>query len=125
MRIETGNAGSDGCRVSRHGWFGGHFMENRSVLQSCDVEIKWGVHAAGNSKDRFVVNRYARTVSVLVRGRSRLFFRQGKSRREVVLEREGDYVAWDAGLPHRWIADQDSVVLTVRWPSVPGDQVPI
>lgn len=123
MRIETGNAGSGAARVRRQGWFGGHFIDNRSVLHSRDVEIKWGVHAAGDCKNRYVVNQHARTVSVLVRGRFRLFFRQGHLERDVVLEREGDYAAWDAGVAHRWTADLDCVVLTVRWPSLPGDQV--
>ena len=40
--------------------------------------------------------------------------------RTVVLDKQGDYVVWPRGVDHSWYAAEDSVVLTVRWPSVPG-----
>ncbi len=40
--------------------------------------------------------------------------------RDVLLERQGDYVVWGRGTGHSWCAEEESVVLTVRWPSVPG-----
>ncbi len=40
--------------------------------------------------------------------------------RSVVLAEQGDYVVWGHGVDHSWYAEQESVVLTVRWPSVPG-----
>ena len=33
-------------------------------------------------------------------------------------------MVWGRGVDHSWYAEEDSVVLTVRWPSVPGYQVP-
>jgi quercetin dioxygenase-like cupin family protein len=62
-------------------------------------------------------------MSVLIRGRFRLEFHDGNRARDLLLEREGDYALWDAGVPHNWVAEEDSVMLTVRWPSVPEDQV--
>ncbi|WP_374005171.1 hypothetical protein [Streptomyces ipomoeae] len=41
-----------------------------------------------------------------------------------MLERQGDYVVWGRGVDHSWVAEEESVVLTVRWPSVPGYAVP-
>jgi quercetin dioxygenase-like cupin family protein len=38
----------------------------------------------------------------------------------VLLERQGDYVVWGPGVDHSWRAEEESVVLTVRWPSVAG-----
>ena len=36
----------------------------------------------------------------------------------VVLDTQGDYVMWGTGVDHSWRAEADSVVITVRWPSV-------
>jgi hypothetical protein len=35
------------------------------------------------------------------------------------LEKEGDYVVWGPGIDHCWQAEKDSIVITVRWPSIP------
>ena len=52
-----------------------------------------------------------------MRGVFRLRFPQ----REVLLSQEGDYVLWEPGVPHLWQAETPAVVVTVRWPSLPGD----
>jgi hypothetical protein len=41
----------------------------------------------------------------------------------VLLARHGDYAVLHR-TGHSWCAEDDSVVLTVRWPSVPGYAVP-
>lgn len=56
---------------------------------------------------------------VLVSGRFRIDF----PHRSVVLCEQGDYVVFD-GVDHSWYAEEDSVILGVRWPSVPGYAVP-
>src|SRR2546427_161524 len=38
--------------------------------------------------------------------------------RGTALERPGDYVVWGPGIDHIWQAEADSVVITVRWPSL-------
>jgi quercetin dioxygenase-like cupin family protein len=37
--------------------------------------------------------------------------------RSVTLQRQGDYVVWGKGTDHSWQAEDDSTVITVRWPS--------
>lgn len=51
-------------------------------------------------------------------------FRLEFPRGDVVLAEQGDYVVWGRGVDHSWEAEEESVVLTVRWPSVPGYRVP-
>jgi hypothetical protein len=41
----------------------------------------------------------------------------------VVLARQGDYVVFH-GVDHSWFAEQDSVIVAIRWPSVAGYAVP-
>jgi len=37
---------------------------------------------------------------------------------KVELNHQGDYVMWGIGVDHRWEALEDTVIITVRWPSV-------
>lgn len=117
--IIAGNAAADG--EAQRGWFLGHFIEPGEGLRHSDeVEVKWGTHAAGETKSAYGANDTARTLSILVSGRFVLEFPDlGET---VHLERPGDYALWAAGPRHRWVAVADSVILTVRWPSRPGDQ---
>jgi EutQ-like cupin domain len=116
--VRFGNAAADGA--ARRGWFVGHFMDVADGLQrDSRVEVKWGYHQAGETRAAWVQNEAATTLSILVRGRFRLTFAHG----EYLLEREGDYVLWPPGVAHHWRADEDSIILTVRWPSEPGDSV--
>lgn len=122
-RIKTGNATDEFNARQRNGWFVGHFIESDSLCRTCDVEIKWALHSAGDKKMSPGVNETAKTISVLIRGRFRLLFDEGGNMNEVLLCREGDYALWDAGVAHSWVTEEDSVILTVRWPSVPKDQI--
>jgi quercetin dioxygenase-like cupin family protein len=116
----TGNAARDG---RDHGdWFVGHMLGPEAGPRSRrDVEIKWATIPAGEPRKAWVKNAEATTLSILIRGRFRLRFPEG----EVVLEREGDYALWPPGLPHHWVAEADSIVVTVRWPSRPGDGIEV
>jgi quercetin dioxygenase-like cupin family protein len=42
----------------------------------------------------------------------------------VTLSNPGDYVFFAPGVCHTWKANQKTTVISVRWPSIPGDQVP-
>ena len=115
----TGNAEIDGS--ARRGWFLGHFIMPREDPRRSDaVEVKWGTHAAGESKSAYGANDTASTLSILVAGRFLLEFPELGER--VRFDRPGDYALWPAGPSHRWTALEDSVILTVRWPSRAGDQ---
>ncbi|MCW2900184.1 MAG: hypothetical protein JWO67_2449 [Streptosporangiaceae bacterium] len=59
--------------------------------------------------------RKAHALLMLISGR----FRVDLPGQSVVLVNQGDYVAFH-GVDHSWYAEEDSVVLTVRWPSIPG-----
>jgi hypothetical protein len=43
--------------------------------------------------------------------------------RSVLLTRQGDYVVFH-GIGHSWHAEEESVVMSVRWPSIPGYAAP-
>ena len=117
--VLSGNAADD---PDHHGWFVGHFIPDRDDPRSTgDLEVKWSVYAGGETRAAWGANRDATTLAVLVRGRFRLRFPD----REVLLEREGDYALWEPGVPHHWQADGPTIVLSVRWPSLPGDSVTV
>lgn len=101
-------------------WVMGHFMEPDSSLQSNDLEIKWGLHHPGESKDSLGTNLQSKTLAILIRGKISLKFPDHNQ--EIVLEKEGDYVYWDRGVVHSWSVQEESLVITIRWPSIPGDQ---
>jgi len=107
----------------RRGWLVGHFIEDPTDPHySKDVEIKWGVHQAGEERTEWSAGGHDRTILMLVSGRWRLELassEQHATPTPVTLETQGDYVLWEKGLDHRWRAEADSVVITVRWPSMP------
>lgn len=86
--------------------------ESEGLLHSEDVEVKWAYHSEGDRKCGWKADD-AVTLAILVRGRMRVQFDEGFH----PLKREGDYVIWDRGVRHLWVADEDSLVVTVRWPS--------
>ncbi len=108
----AGNAVRDG--EDHRGWIVGHFMNgDDDVRQSEGVEIKWGIHASGEERADWQADETRTTVLLLVKGR----FRVDLSVDSLVLEQEGDYAMWGPGIGHSWRAEEDSVVVTVRWPS--------
>ena len=110
--IFVGNAAAD---AADRGWLLGHFMPVGDARRSDDVEIKWGVHPAGDTRPGWVTDDPRSILSVLVSGRFRVDLRD----RSVVLAKQGDYVVF-RGLDHTWQAEEASVVVSVRWPSLPG-----
>jgi hypothetical protein len=115
-RYQTGNAAVDSA--SYRGWLVGHFVDGTDspIRRSDDVEIKWGVHSAGESREEWVRGEVRTCVVLLVSGRFRIRF-SDEPDDEVLLTKQGDYVTWGPNVDHRWTAEDDSVVVTVRWPS--------
>jgi quercetin dioxygenase-like cupin family protein len=107
-----GNAATDGD--PRRGWFVGHFTDPGDVRLSKDVEIKWGRHPAGEQREAWHDDESRTTVLLLVKGRFRIDLSVGSH----VLANEGDYAMWGPGIGHAWRAEEDSVVVTIRWPSL-------
>ena len=94
-------------------------MPGQDPRHSTDVEVKWGVHPRGDQRGQWVTGEKRTAMIVLVSGR----FRIDLPGRSVVLAEQGDYVLFD-GVDHSWYAEEASVVLGIRWPSVPGYAVP-
>jgi hypothetical protein len=136
MDVEFGNV--NGLDTQGTGWFLGFSdwtrpsgdqpagLRHVPADQSCSgLSMKWMRHPAGDPRGTAKPLSEGRTLSVMVEagGRFRIQFCDdpafpGASTREVLLSATGDYCAWGAGLHHRWFADQDSTILTLRW--VPG-----
>ena len=106
----TGNAGDDSSQY--RGWLLGHFIP-AGPRHSDAVEVKWGIHPAGDSRAEWTADDTRTTLVLLVSGRFEVELSTGK----VLLERQGDYLVWGPGIDHTWTADLDSIVVTVRWPS--------
>lgn len=115
--VYVGSAAADA--PANRGWLLGHFMPSGDVRNSSEVEIKWGVHPVGDQRAAWVAGETRTALIVLVSGCFRVDFPD----RSVVLRDQGDYVVFD-GVDHSWYAEEESVVLGVRWPSVPGYAVP-
>lgn len=111
--VYVGSAAADA--PANRGWLLGHFMPPGDVRRSGEVEIKWGVHPTGDQRAVWVTGETRTALIVLVSGRFRIDFPD----RSVVLAEQGDYVVFD-GVGHSWYAEEESVILGVRWPSIPG-----
>jgi hypothetical protein len=107
-----GNATVDGA--DRRGWLVGPFIDPGDLRMSKDVEIKWGIHAAGEERNSWHDQEYRTTVILLISGRFRINLSVGSHQ----LSQQGDYAMWGPGIGHSWHAEEDSVVLTIRWPAV-------
>lgn len=93
----------------------GHFIEPSDSLRATgDLEVKWGVHPAGQTRPEWTAGEKRTTLLILVSGTFRLDL-PGES---VTLQRQGDYAVWGPGTDHSWHAVADAVVVTVRWPSL-------
>ena len=118
--ITCGNAIEEGRENRGSGWFIGYFISPLNGDACCqDIEVKWGIHRAGEEKLGIGTNRSCKTISLLVRGRFTLIF---PNHGDVVLATEGDYIIFGADIPHSWRAEEDSTIISIRWPSVADDQ---
>lgn len=107
-----GNAAEDG-RDTR-GWVLGHFIDpSEGVRSTKDVEVKWGIHSAGEKRPEWTSDDQRTTMLLLVQGNFRVDLTEGRA----TLSEQGDYAVWGPGIDHAWEAITDSVVITVRWPS--------
>ena len=110
--IQTGNAEIDSS--STRGWLIGEFIEKEFGLRhSEDVELKWGVLKAGDARTEWSTGETRTTIGILISGKFTMEFRD----RTLTFENLGDYVMWGSGTDHKWNAPEDSVWLTIRWPS--------
>ncbi|MEV6842502.1 signal peptidase I [Actinoplanes sp. NPDC051411] len=112
--VYVGNADVDA--PGDRGWLLGYFKPPEDPRHSADVEIKWGRHPKGDRRAQWVEGEERTALLMLISGR----FHVELPDRTVVLTTPGDYVLWGPGVDHSWVAEEPSVVVTVRWPSLPG-----
>ena len=93
-----------------------HRSGKRRRAEDHALEVKWGIHPAGQKRPEWTEGEDRSTLVIMVSGR----FRVDLSSDSVTLTRQGDYVTWGPGIDHSWQAESDSVVITVRWPSAPA-----
>ncbi len=115
QEIEIGNAIAEG-QDGKRGWFIGAFVSPTTPLKTTnDIEVKWGIHPKGEIRSSKAAAGDAKTISLLIRGKYRITFDHGE---EIVLSNEGDYVIWSPNIPHESETYEDSVIVTIRWPSL-------
>jgi mannose-6-phosphate isomerase-like protein (cupin superfamily) len=106
-----------GASKDTRGWILGHFMPgDDNPLRTSELELKWYTHAKGETRSEWAPANSVKTLNILVRGHFVLLFPD----REIALEKEGDFVLFGPGTPHSFRSEQESLVLTVRWPSLPS-----
>ena len=104
-----------------------------SLRDTCHVKIKWGTHKQGdhsqNARGCFEwkpPDPGFLSITMLVRGAFLVAFRERGGKEATcwteTLTAEGDYVIWPGKLEHKWVALENSLIITVRWPinSQPG-----
>ncbi len=112
-----GNAKADQVRGS--GWFVGQFVPPELGLRrQTDVELKWGIHPDGEKRSQPWATQNSATISVLIEGSLRVTFHIDGAQQEVTLQAKGDYLIFGPEVVHSWEAVGDTIVLTVRFPSV-------
>lgn len=105
-----------GAAKDTRGWFLGHFIPGEeNPLRTSELELKWYTHTKGETRDAWAPGNPVRTLNILIRGHFVLLFPD----QEIPLEKEGDFVLFGPGVPHSFRSIEESLVLTVRWPSVP------
>ena len=104
-------------------WAAGNGAAAFGLRQSSIVEVKWGVHPAGETRPEWAPCSNKSSLSLLVRGRFLARFRNPNNPnavKELRLVREGDYVIWGTDLEHTWVVEEDCVIFTVRWQERPN-----
>ncbi len=113
----VGNAKVD--QMGGSGWFVGQFVPSEFGLRrQREVELKWGIHPDGEKRLQPWANQNGTTISVLIEGRLKVTFHVDGSLEDVTLQTKGDYVIFGPEVVHSWEAVGDTVVLSVRFPSV-------
>lgn len=125
MKVFSGNLGKHQKEnPDQKGWFIGHFLEKGSNFFSEEFEVKWYHHPKGDIKNPPGRNKLAKTITILIKGKFMVRYPE-ENTTEVLLSKQGDYVFHDAGVLHISEALEDSVMLTIRWPSISGDQISV
>ena len=110
--IEQGNVYQD---RNKYQWLLGCFMDKGSLLFSKDVEIKWSDHKKGEIKKSHPKNSGTTTLCILIKGHVTILFSEEN---KFTLKKQGDYSIWSPNKWHLTEVIKDSIILTIRWPSL-------
>lgn len=91
-------------------WIIGNSIDKYPELMSDNVMIKWGKHKKGEKRKNFVCDKNMFTVTILVYGKMQQIFENKK----LLQTKEGDLVYYAPGVYHKWIALEDSLIITIR-----------
>jgi hypothetical protein len=119
-----GNAAFD--QVGGTGWFIGQFVPAALGLRhQTAVEVKWGLHPDGEKRVRPWAQGHGTTIAILLRGALRVEFHTGPIPELVTMKQEGDYVIYGPEMVHSWEAIGETLVLTLRFPSIEVEKLQI
>jgi len=76
------------------------------------------LHPGGDKRSHPRANQNGTTISVLIRGTLRVEFHTGDTPQLVTLAKEGDYVVYGPEVVHSWEAIGETLVVSIRFPSV-------
>jgi hypothetical protein len=108
---------------NERGWVIGYFTDPQHPFHEHDFEVQWAELAEGDIKSGGAgYNKTAKTLCILISGHLKLNF--PVSNETVALSEPGAYVYFPPGVSHSWEAIKPTVTMTLRWPSVRGDQEP-
>ncbi len=110
-------------KSNSRGWFIGHFLEDNSIFKNKEFEVKWGKHPKGEKKFQVAANKIAKTIGILIEGKIELNF--PKNKKKILLSKQGDFIFFDEKIFHTFEALEDSIIIVIRWPSIPNDQFPL
>ena len=111
----VGHAATD--QVEDSGWFVGQFAPE-GLRRQTKVELKWGVHPDGETRMGRCVTGVATTISVLMKGALEVTLGFASKQHVILLKEQGDYIIYDRDVAHSWRAIGETIVLTIRFPSV-------
>lgn len=109
-------------RGGQGGWVFGCFA--KKPFYNKLFEVKLSNHKKGKGKKNISFNKKAKTFAVLIKGEILINFysKDKKLFKKIILKKPGDFVFYNPGVAHDWIAIKNTRTLVIRWPSVPKDQ---
>jgi hypothetical protein len=122
--VYFGNAAADQVRGT--GWFVGQFVPAAlGARHQTDVELKWAIHQDGEQRSRGPeAVGHATTISILIRGTLRVTFHIDGAKQVVIMKNEGDYIIFGPDIVHSWEATGETLVVSVRFPSIDASGPP-
>lgn len=105
--IEAGNA--DIAGENHRGWIMGDFIDF-GIRKTDALELKFSHHPAGDHSEG-EKRTDCRTLTMLIAGKMAVEL----AGVVYTLSEQGDYVAWNEGIEHQWMAEEDTTMFTVRW----------